>query len=225
VTLQFARPDRGVLLVVSGPSGVGKSTLISHLLQTVPDVAFSVSATTRAPRPGEQDGVHYHFVDAARFAALVAEGAFLEHAEVYGRRYGTLRAPVEEALGAGRTVLLDIDVQGAMQLREGLATQGAEALVSSSDAVLIYILPPDRGTLERRLRGRSTDPEEVIQRRLREMDLQLAGCGSYHYLVVNDDLDAARATFAGVVLAELSRRERREALVKRWMEDAAPRGA
>ncbi|HMV67130.1 MAG TPA: guanylate kinase [Myxococcota bacterium] len=221
MALRIARPDRGALIVVSGPSGVGKSTLIAHLLDTVPDVAFSVSATTRAPRPGEQDGVHYHFVDAAQFEAWVGEGAFLEHANVYGRRYGTLRAPVEAALTSGRSILLDIDVQGASQVRELLGAGG----VTAGDLVSIFILPPDRSVLEARLRGRCTDSEETIQRRLHELDLQIAACGAYDYLVVNDDLDAARATFAGIVLAELSRRRRRDGLVRRWLANATERSA
>jgi guanylate kinase len=203
--LRLEPPDRGLLLIVSGPSGVGKSTLIRHVLDTVPNIAFSVSATTRQPRVGEVEGVQYHFVDDPQFVRWIDEDAFLEHAAVYGRRYGTLRAPTEAALASGRSVLLDIDVQGAAQVR-----------ARTADAVSVFILPPDRDTVAARLRARSTDAEAVIVRRLAEMDEQLAQVGDYDYLVVNDDLESARATLQGVVLAELSRRARRGRLVARW---------
>jgi len=205
-SLQLTPPDRGLLLVVSGPSGVGKSTLLRHVLDTVPGIAFSVSATTRGPRKGEVDGVQYHFVDEARFAALVEQDAFLEYASVYGRSYGTLRQPTEDILASGRSVLLDIDVQGAQQVS-----------ARTRDAVTVFILPPDRATVEERLRARSTDDEETIQRRLADMDAQIAGIGSYDYLLVNDDLATAKATLQGIVAAELSRRPRRESLIRKWL--------
>jgi guanylate kinase len=205
-SLQLTPPDRGLLLVVSGPSGVGKSTLLRHVLDTVPGIAFSVSATTRGPRKGEVDGVQYHFVDDARFAALVEEDAFLEYASVYGRSYGTLRQPTEDILASGRSVLLDIDVQGAQQVSG-----------RTKDAVTVFILPPDRATVEARLRARSTDDEATIQRRLADMDAQIAGIGSYDYLLVNDDLATAKATLQGIVAAELSRRPRRESLIRKWL--------
>lgn len=198
-------PERGALFVLSGPSGVGKSTLIRHVLEAVPHLGFSVSATTRPPRPGEVDGVHYHFLDENTFLQRVAEGAFLEHAGVYGRRYGTLAAPTEQALSEGRSLLLDIDVQGAEQVDDVMP-----------EAVRIFILPPDRHTVERRLRARGTDDESVIQRRLADMDEQLQGCGDYDYLVVNDDLDAAKAQLAGVLLAEMGRTHRHPGLVSLW---------
>jgi guanylate kinase len=198
-------PDRGALFVVSGPSGVGKSTLIDALMRRVPGIAFSVSATTRAPRTGEVDGVHYHFLTPESFEAEIAADAFLEHADVYGRRYGTLVAPTQDVLARGGSLLLDIDVQGAAQVRARMP-----------DAVHIFLLPPDRATLEQRLRARSTDEEPVIQRRLAEMDQQLAALGDYDYLVVNDHLPTAAATFVGIVLAEMSRRTRREQLVRAW---------
>lgn len=205
-SLQLTPPDRGLLLVVSGPSGVGKSTLLRHVLDTVPGIAFSVSATTRGPRKGEVDGVQYHFIDDARFAGLVAQDAFLEHASVYGRSYGTLRQPTEDILASGRSVLLDIDVQGAQQVS-----------ARTKDAVTVFILPPDRATVEARLRARSTDDEATIQRRLNDMDAQIAGIGTYDYLLVNDDLATAKATLQGIVAAELSRRVRRESLVRQWL--------
>jgi guanylate kinase len=198
-------PDVGVLFVLSGASGVGKSTLIDGLMRVVPHVGFSVSATTRGPRHGEVDGKHYHFMTDEVFAQGLLDGAFLEHAEVYGRRYGTLGAPVRQALGEGRSILLDIDVQGAAQIS-----------ASMSEAVKIFILPPDRETVHRRLRARDTDSDAVIARRMAAMDEQMAAVGAYDYLIVNDDLPTAVASLRGVVLAEMSRSSRRNTLVKRW---------
>lgn len=205
--LSLSAPDHGVLFVVSGPSGVGKSTLLRHVFDRVPGLAFSVSATTRAPRPGETDGVEYHFVDPAAFAGMVARGELLEHAMVYAHGYGTPRAPVEAALRAGGSMVLDIDTQGAAQVRS-----------SYPAAVSVFILPPARADLERRLRARGTDPEDVIQRRIRQADLQLAGAGDYDYLVLNDDLTTASATLEAVFLAELCRRSRRQS----WLDRVGP---
>lgn len=202
-------PDQGVLFVVSGPSGVGKSTLVGRVLGGVPGLGFSVSATTRAPRPGEIDGVHYHFIDATSFEARVSGGEFLEHATVYGRHYGTLRAPTVDALAAGRSLLLDIDVQGFRQVR-----------ATWPGSVSIFILPPDLPTLEARLRARSTDAEEVIRRRMRDADEQIAGCGEYDYVVVNGDLESATAVMRAIFLAELARVSRQQRVV-RGMIDAA----
>lgn len=198
-------PDRGALFVVSGPSGVGKSTLVSHVVDSVPHLGFSVSATTRAPRPGEVDGVHYHFMNDDEFEQAIARGAFLEHAGVYGKRYGTLAEPVRTALDAGRSVLLDIDVQGAAQVRRSLP-----------DAVHVFIVPPSREVLAERLRGRGTEDEGDVRRRLRDGEAQLRGLGTYDHLVVNDDLEVAKATLLGIVLATLADRRRQEKLVRRW---------
>lgn len=203
--LSTAAPDRGALFVLSGPSGVGKSTLIRHVMDTVPDVGFSVSATTRGPRAGEEDGVHYHFLTKEDFLQRVGEDAFLEHAEVYGRHYGTLVEPVERALAAGRSILLDIDVQGAEQVKRRMP-----------EAVSVFLLPPSREALEKRLRGRGTDAEEVIARRMAEADEQLAAMASYDFLVVNDHLESAKQVLAGVLLATLSRTALHDGLVKRW---------
>lgn len=203
--LAVSRPDRGLLLVVSGPSGVGKSTLLKPALARIPGLGFSVSATTRSPRPGEREGVDYQFMDRPRFDALVAEGAFLEHAEVYDRCYGTLRAPTEAALSRGDSVLLDIDVQGARQVRTRMP-----------EAVLVMIVPPDVATLERRLRARGTESDEVIARRMALLDGQLGAIAEYDYLVVNDDQEAAIACFQGVILAELCRSRRRGSWVERF---------
>ncbi len=201
-------PDAGVLFVVSGASGTGKTTLLHELFARVPGLAFSVSVTTRPPRPGEVDGVHYRFVDRTTFEALRDSGALLEHAEVYGTGYGTPRAPVEAALRDGRSIVLDIDVQGAAQVRH-----------SHPSAVSIFILPPRLAVIRERLEARGTDAPEVIARRVREAHAQLAACGTYDYLVMNDVLSTAHAQFQGIVLAELSRSERRQGWV-RAMESA-----
>lgn len=198
-------PDRGALFVVSGASGAGKSTLLRRLFETVPGLEFSVSATTRAPRPGERDGVDYHFVDLPRFRRMVDEGQLYEWAEVYGRCYGTPRAPVEAALAEGRSIVLDIDVQGAAQVR-----------TVCPEAVTVFILPPSLEALHVRLVGRGTDAPEVVQRRMADAAQQLQACGDYGYLVLNDDLDTATAQLVGVFVAELSRRGRRETWVRRF---------
>ncbi len=200
----WRRPDRGVLFVISGPSGVGKSTLIKEALAQVPDLAFSVSATTRAPRPGEQDGVDYHFLSHEAFEQRVEAGAFLEFATVYDRSYGTLRGPTDEALDAGASLVLDIDVKGARQVRARLA-----------DAVSVMIVPPDLAALEARLRARATDPPEVVERRMAMVAEQVGAVGEYDYVVVNDDLATAHRVFQGVLFAEMSRVRRRGSVVRR----------
>lgn len=197
-------PDRGALFVVSGPSGVGKSTLVRQALVTIPALRFSVSATTRPPRPNERNGVHYHFVSTERFDAWVADDAFLEHARVYDKQYGTLREPTLAAMGQGTSLLLDIDVQGARQIREHLP-----------EAVHVFVSPPSREALRQRLIARGTDDDEVIERRMEMATEQLRGCGSYDYVVVNDVLDQAHRVFQGIILAELSKTKRRPTLVER----------
>lgn len=201
----WARPDRGALFVVTGASGTGKTTLVREALRVVPDVAWSVSMTTRAPRAGEVDGRDYHFVDRAAFDAAVAAGQLLEHAEVYGNGYGTPRAPVEAALASGRSVLLEIDAQGAAQVRAALP-----------EAVLIFVLPPSFEAIEARLRARSTDSEAIIQRRVADAKLQLNAAGHFDYLVVNEDLDSAHDQFQAILVAELRRRARSPSLVAKF---------
>jgi guanylate kinase len=177
-------PRPGQLLVLSAPSGAGKTTLARAFLARHGDAVFSVSATTRAPRGAERDGVDYYFVTPERFAAWVGEGAFAEWADVHGRRYGTLRATVEAALARGQVALFDIDVQGGEQLKAAFPRQ----------ATTVFILPPDAVELERRLRGRSTEGEEAIARRLAAAHAEVRrGLAGYQYVVVNDDLEAALA--------------------------------
>jgi guanylate kinase len=189
-------PKPGLLLVLSAPSGAGKTTLARRFIATNADASFSVSATTRAPRGAERDGVDYHFVTAARFAALVAEGAFAEWAEVHGQRYGTLRSTVDEALAAGRIAVFDIDVQGGIQVKAHWPRQAATVLV----------LPPSLEELERRLRGRSTDAEEAIARRLAAARSEVAeGLARYDYAVVNDVVADAEASLEAIVAHERAR--------------------
>jgi guanylate kinase len=164
------------MVVMSGPSGAGKSTLCKMLLRD-PRVRFSISATTRKPRAGEVDGRDYHFVTPERFRELIKEGAFIEHAEVHGNLYGTLRAPMEEALARGETYLLEIDVQGANQLK-ALGEPG----------LYVFVAPPDFETLRRRLVGRGSDPPEVIERRLKKAEDEYRERVRYDHVVVNDDL-------------------------------------
>jgi guanylate kinase len=187
----------GLLLVLSAPSGAGKTTLAHRFRAGHPDAVFSVSATTRAPRGTERDGVDYHFVSPARFTELVSRGAFAEWAEVHGQRYGTLRATVEEALRAGRIALFDIDVQGGEQLHRAFPR----------DAVTVLVVPPSVEELERRLRGRSTDSDEVIRRRLAAArDEVRRGLASYDYVLVNDELAAAQAGLEAIAAHERARR-------------------
>jgi guanylate kinase len=170
---------RGRMLLISGPSGSGKSTLCKRLLED-PRVEFSVSATTRAPRPGERNGVEYHFLSKEEFRRKIAEGAFLEHAEVYGNMYGTLRAPMEAALAAGNVYLVEIDVQGALQLK-ALDVPG----------IYVFIAPPSLELLRKRLAGRGTESPEVLERRLQKAEDEYRERVKYDHVVVNDDLDRA----------------------------------
>ena len=184
----------GKTFIVSGPSGVGKSTVLHALFQGRDDLYFSVSATTRAPREGEQDGVDYHFIQADAFRDMIAADAFLEYAEYVGNFYGTPLPPVREMLAKGQDILFDIDVQGAAQLRKNMP-----------DARFLFILPPSMEELERRLRGRGLDSEEVILRRLANARAEMQEAPHYDALIVNDDLDTAydhlRAAYLAATLA------------------------
>jgi len=170
---------KGTVLVISGPSGCGKSTICQRLLEDA-RVQFSVSATTRKPRPGEVDGREYHFLDEARFSELIDEGEFLEWAEVHGNRYGTLREPVERALEEGRVYLVEIDVQGGAELKR-LEVPG----------LYIFVAPPDLETLRKRLEERGTDAPEVIERRMQKASEEMEARGLYDHVVVNDELSKA----------------------------------
>ncbi|MEX1025119.1 MAG: guanylate kinase [Planctomycetota bacterium] len=172
---------RGVLLVVSGPSGAGKSSICRRLLED-PRVEFSVSATTRTPRRGEADGRDYIFLDKERFRAYIERGEFIEWAEVHGNLYGTLRAPMEDALARGRVYLVEIDVQGGTQLKT-LELPG----------VYVFIAPPTLKELRRRLEGRGTDPPEVVERRLRKANEEMMAQDRYDHVLVNDDLETTVA--------------------------------
>lgn len=185
---------QGLLLVVSSPSGAGKTTLSRRLLERHRELHFSISYTTRPRRPREQDGVDYHFVSDARFDEMIAQSAFAEWNVVHGRRYGTALNTVRCALAAGEQVLLDIDYQGALKL----------AAEFPSGARLVYILPPSMRTLEQRLRGRGTDAESVIEQRLRKAREELRFYSRYHYLVVNDDVERAYSELEAIYRVEWS---------------------
>jgi guanylate kinase len=181
------------VFVITGPSGVGKGTLIEQLLDRVPELELSVSATTREPRPGEEDGREYHFLSEAEFERRVEDGDFLEHAAYSGHRYGTLREAVEGRLAEGRSVVLEIEVQGARQVRAAMP-----------EAVLIFIAPPDPAALRRRLEGRGTDSPEAIERRLRTAELELEARVEFPHVVVNDDVHNAAAELETLVREQLS---------------------
>jgi len=182
------RNARGRLLVLAAPSGAGKTTLVRALLKRVPNLRFSVSYTTRPPRPGERDGVDYFFVDRERFDRMVERGEFLEHAQVFDHWYGTSRAHVEELLRTGSSVLLEIDWQGARQVR-----------ARAPEAVTVFILPPCVGALAERLKHRGSDPPDVIARRLRDAVGDMTHWNEFGYVVVNDDLDRAADELAEIV--------------------------
>ena len=194
---------RGLMLVLSSPSGAGKTTISRKLLAIERErMLLSVSVTTRKPRPGEVDGRDYHFIDGARFAAMVAKGELLEHANVFGHSYGTPRAPVDATLAAGRDVLFDIDWQGTQQLRES----------ARSDLVSIFVLPPNMAELERRLRERAQDSEDVVQGRMAKASDEMSHWAEYDYIVVNREIDASVAQVRAILTAERLKRERQVGL-------------
>jgi guanylate kinase len=193
----------GLMVILSSPSGAGKSTLARRLMDWDPTLSFSVSATTRAPREGEIDGVHYYFTSRMEFADLVAKEQMLEHAEVFGNFYGSPRAPVEKAMHDGRDTLFDVDWQGGQQIR-------ASAL--GGHVVSIFVLPPSLPELERRLRGRGQDSEEVIAGRMLKSRDEISHWAEYDYVLVNDDLDQTEAHLRAILTAERIRRDRQSGL-------------
>ncbi len=181
----------GRIVVVSAPSGAGKSTVVKALRGLLPDLAYSVSLTTRAPRSGEQDGVHYHFVTRDDFLARVRAGEMLEHAEVFGNLYGTSARVLEQSLALGRCILLEIDVQGAAQVKARFP-----------QATLVFLLPPDAAELERRLRSRGSEDEATIQRRLAAAQGEISAAVHFDYLVLNDVVAEAAQEMAAIITAE-----------------------
>ena len=194
---------RGLLLILSSPSGAGKSTLARRLMDWDPTIRFSVSATTRAPRPGEVDGREYYFRSRADFQAMVAAGDMLEHAEVFGNFYGSPRAPVETAMKEGRDTLFDIDWQGGQQIRNSALGR---------DVVSVFILPPSIAELERRLRGRAQDTDAVIAGRMAKSEAEISHWAEYDYVLLNDDLDRTFSDLLTILEAERKRRDRQPGL-------------
>jgi len=195
---------RGLMLVLSSPSGAGKTTLSRMLLKSDPNIELSVSVTTRPKRRGERNGRDYHFIDRARFDAMVKKGDLLEWAEVFGYCYGTLRRPVQKALRAGRDVLFDIDWQGTQQLSEK----------ARGDIASIFVLPPSIPELERRLHTRALDDETVIRRRMAKASDELSHWAEYDYVIINDSLDRAFAEVRAILAAERRKRERQSGLTE-----------
>ena len=181
---------QGTLYIFAAPSGAGKTSLVKALLDKSDGIEVSVSHTTRAPREGEVDGVNYHFTDIAAFNVMVNEGAFLEHAQVFDNLYGTARANIEDRLAAGVDVILEIDWQGARQVRQQFP-----------DSLGVFILPPSRRALEDRLRGRGQDADEVIARRMRDAENEMSHYAEFDYLVINDDFETALEELKAIITA------------------------
>ncbi len=198
----------GTLYIVSAPSGAGKTSLLKVLLEDADGIGVSVSHTTRAMRPGEQDGVHYHFVDESVFKQMVAQGDFLEYAQVFDHYYGTSQVAVMAQLASGQDVILEIDWQGARQIRERFV-----------DAVDIFILPPSKAALRERLTGRGQDDEAVIARRMQDAEAEMSHYNEFDYLVVNDDFDTAVADLQAIVSSQRLRIERQRVSLQSLLAD------
>lgn len=197
------QPSDFLLLILSSPSGAGKTTLKNKLLESHPDLRFSVSHTTRKPRKNEEDGREYHFVDREAFQRMIREGSFVEWAEVHGNFYGTSLHEIELAKNAHKGVVFDIDHQGARQIRAKLP-----------EAISVFILPPSMQELERRLRARASDADDVVERRLRAAMGEIAHYGFFDYLIVNHDIESAHRELDAIVLAERAKRQRRAKLAE-----------
>ena len=194
--------EKGCLIVVSGPSGTGKGTVCDALMREHQEIAYSISATTRQPRQGEIDGVNYYFLEKPVFEEMIDSGGFLEWAEVFGNYYGTPLKKIEERLAAGQDILLEIDTQGAMKVKERFP-----------EGIFIYLLPPSLAELERRIRTRGKDSEESIVRRLASAAREIAAAKNYYYAVVNDTVERAAGQIAGIIAAEHCRTERNMELI------------
>lgn len=202
------------VFIISAPSGSGKSTLVNRLLSDVPGLIFSISYTTRAPRGSERDGIDYNFISRDDFETRILKGEFLEHAEVFGNYYGTSRLALNQAIAEGKDLVLDIDVQGARQLK-----------VALPEAVSIFVLPPSRKVLEQRLRARSQDSDAVIQRRLRGAAQEVRNYTQYDYVLINRDLDECAKDLEAIVRTERLRRVRMEDAIRPILESFEERGA
>lgn len=198
---------KGMTFIIAGPSGVGKGSVIKKVFESGRKLYFSVSATTRAPRPGERDGMDYHFISCEQFQRWIAEGAFLEHAEFVGNCYGTPKRYVDEAMDRGEDVILDIEVQGAEQIHR-----------LRPEAVRIFLAPPSWAELRRRLTGRGTESEEKLEKRLQRSREEFQVARDYDYLVVNDDLEQAAAEVLAIIVASHCRAEDRYEVVRRTLE-------
>jgi guanylate kinase len=198
----------GTLFIVSAPSGAGKTSLLKSLLEDARGIAISVSHTTRAMRPGEENGVHYHFVDVDTFQRMIAQDDFLEHAQVFDNFYGTSQAAVTAQLASGQDVILEIDWQGARQVRERFA-----------DVVSIFILPPSKAALRERLTDRGQDDEAIISRRMRDAEAEMSHYGEFDYVVVNDDFDTAVADLQAVIQCQRLGTVRQQQQLKELLVD------
>lgn len=196
--------EAGLLVIYSGPSGVGKGTVLKPYLQTHPNAVLSISMTTRAPRPGERDGVEYYFVTREEFERKIAEGGLLEYAQYSGNYYGTPREPVERMVAEGRDVVLEIEVQGALQVKNAFP-----------QSATVFILPPSYPVLCERLAGRGTEPPEVVEKRLAVARQELTMADQYEYIIINDDIHTAGEQLAAVIIAEKCRLRHMKSIIEK----------